>query len=438
MTKRRFSILFLLGFMLVPSLVAGAQQGIDLALAEQYFEEAREICAKDNGKLWGISLAGPLMFADRDTRMIAANQGDAQGRLTRKGKIFVGRLPDEINISNTALNWSGVKWTMVMYPLPVDKLARSQLMLHELFHRVQDELGFTLSNPANNHLDTFAGRLWLQYEWRALQRALTEQGSKRRQAIEDALIYRSYRRAIFPQSAENENQLEMNEGLSEYTGVKLRGTSDEESAQYFAGELQRFESRPTFVRSFAYASGPAYGLLLDEANPQWRKAVKQTGDMARMLAKALAIKLPAKLKDAAERRAPKDDCTSLVKLETERQRRREKRLADYRARFVEGAVLAIPLTGDVQYSFNPNNVEVLDDANTVFPNLRISDAWGILNVTGGAVLTRLDGRVVKVTVGAPAQGQAGPLQGDGWTLELKDGWKVERGERPGDFTLKRQ
>ncbi len=435
MFNKNICLLTMLFFIAPLSSLAQAP-AIDVALAEQYFKEAQTICEKDNGALWGTRLYSPMMLVDRDSRMIVANQSDAQGRLVKKGNVFVGRLPDEENIANTAVTWAGVKWTMVVFPLPADSRIRAQLMLHELFHRAQDDLGFKLSNPTNNHLDSFAGRLWLQYEWRALQRALLEPAAASRKAIEDALIFRAHRREIFPQAATSENELELNEGLAEYTGVKLRGTPDIESATYFAAELKAFESRPTFVRSFAYATGPAYGLLLDRVNPNWRRQIKQEREMAAMLAKALHFKLPVRLKEEAERRAKTDDCTSLAASETERERRRQKRVAEYRARFVEGAVLTIPLSGEVQYSFNPNNLEVLDDANTLFPNVRLSDGWGILNVTNGAVLTRRDGRVVKVTIAAPTNLEAKPLQGDGWTLELKDGWKLEPGERRGDYTIK--
>jgi hypothetical protein len=435
MFKKYFCIFTIL-FFISPLASIAQEPAIDVALAEQYFNEARIICAKDNGALWGISLDGPMLFVDRQTRMIAANQADAEGRLTKNGKVFVGRLPDAQNIANTAVKWAGVNWTMVVYPLPVDKHERAQLMLHELFHRAQTDLDFALSNPTNNHLDSFAGRLWLQLEWRALQRALTQVGTEQGRAIEDALVFRAHRRDIFPQATRDENDLELNEGLAEYTGVKLRGTSDLESAKFFARQLKAFEMRPTFVRSFAYATGPAYGLLLDQASPGWRKQIKQERNMAAMLAKALRIKLPAKLKAEAERRAKQDDCTSLLATETEREANRQKRLADYRVRFVEGAVLTITLSDAVQYSFNPNNLEVLDESNTLFPTVRISDAWGILNVTQGAVLTRKDGRIVKVTVVAPTQPQTRPLQGDGWTLELKEGWRLEPGERKGDYLIK--
>jgi hypothetical protein len=436
MSKKYFC--FFMALLFLNPLSSGAQESsIDTGLAEQYFQEARAICAKDAGKLWGTSLDGPMMFVDRNTRMIVANQGDMEGHLSKKGNLFVGKLPDKENIANTATRWAGVKWTMMIFPLPGDKYDRAQLMLHELFHRIQDELGFTLSDPVNNHLDSFDGRLWLQLEWRALQRALTLQGSNRRKAIEDALIFRARRREIFPQATRNENALEVNEGLAEYTGVRLRGSSHAESATFFTKQLQGFESRPTFVRSFAYASGPAYGLLLDEVNPLWRKDIKQQGDMAAILAKALAIKMPAKLKQEAERRSKRDDCQSLFVVETERENRRKARVANYQARFIEGTVLVIPLSPEMRYSFNPNNLEVLNEANTIFPSVRISDVWGILNVTNGAVLTRQGGRIVKATIAAPINPQAKPLQGDGWTLDLKDGWQLEAGERKGDYRVKR-
>jgi hypothetical protein len=427
---------FLILLLLSPLASSARQQAIDPQLAEQYFQEARAICARDAGQLWGLSLDAPMMLVDRQTRMIVASQADAEGRLVKQGNLYAGRLPDEENIANTATRWAGVKWTMMIYPLPLGKQERAQLMLHELFHHLQDELGFAAANPANAHLDSFAGRLWLQLEWRALQRALLVEGARRRQAIEDALIFRAHRRALFPQAAGDENALELNEGLAEYTGVRLRGSSPEESAVYFARQLQEFESRPTFVRSFAYASGPAYGLLLDKVNPQWRRSIRQRGDLAALLAKSLNIRLPANPRHEAERRSKADDCRSLLAAEAEREERRRKRMAEYQARFVEGAVLSLALSGQVQYSFNPNHLEVLDEANTIFPNVRISDVWGILTVTDGALLTRRDGQLVKVTITAPANPQTRPLQGDGWTLELKAGWQLAAGARHGDYTVK--
>ena len=40
-----------------------------------------------------------------------------------------------------------------------------------------------------------------------------------------------------------------------------------------------------------------------------------------------------------------------------------------------------------------------------------------------------------VIVRAPATTTGSSIQGDGWTLLLKPGWKLVPGSRPGDLTL---
>jgi hypothetical protein len=37
---------------------------VDQQRAEMYFREAKELCDRDNGRLWGVSLCGPMVFAD--------------------------------------------------------------------------------------------------------------------------------------------------------------------------------------------------------------------------------------------------------------------------------------------------------------------------------------------------------------------------------------
>lgn len=413
----------------------GQEQAIDAALAEQYFQEAHSICDKDGGKLWGVSLYGPMLLVDPATRMIVANQSDQQSRLSKKGSVFVGKLPEEIGVANTAITWAGVKWTMIIWPLPSSQTARARLMAHELYHRIQDDIGLPAANPSNNHLDTLEGRLWLQLEWRALKRALQQTGTESREAIEDALIFRAHRQHLFPQSVQSESSLEMNEGLAEYTGVKLRGTAEADSIEFIVKKIESSESLPTFVRSFAYASGPAYGFLLDGSDSAWRKGLKPGADIGMRLAKALSIKLPVKLDQEAARRLMKYDGNALRAAEVERDNNRRKRVAAYRERFVDKPVLIIPFTNNTQYTYDPNNLEAFDESSTVYPNMTASDVWGILNVTGGALMTREAGQIKRITVSAPVAADARPLRGDGWTIELNAGWKIAPGARKGDYVL---
>ncbi|HSG01122.1 MAG TPA: hypothetical protein VLA20_08320, partial [Vicinamibacterales bacterium] len=47
---------------------------VDEEQARRYFAEAAAICEADNGRLWGVSLCGPMIFADPVTRTIATSQ----------------------------------------------------------------------------------------------------------------------------------------------------------------------------------------------------------------------------------------------------------------------------------------------------------------------------------------------------------------------------
>jgi hypothetical protein len=74
--------------------IAGAQaKGIDIAQAKEYFAEARGICEKDAGNLWGKSLCAPMIFVDPQTRGAVANQADAESRLKRTRRHICGRAP---------------------------------------------------------------------------------------------------------------------------------------------------------------------------------------------------------------------------------------------------------------------------------------------------------------------------------------------------------
>src|SRR2546421_5560106 len=108
----------------------GAAQApaIDLALARGHFQEAQTVCARDAGRLWGLTLCGPMLFIEPETRTVVANQPDAKGALSKQGEVFVGHWPETENIANTAVQWAGAKWTMIIWPLPTDDFDRRRLM----------------------------------------------------------------------------------------------------------------------------------------------------------------------------------------------------------------------------------------------------------------------------------------------------------------------
>ncbi len=410
---------------------------IDASLAGQYFQEARAISDRDAGRLWGVRLYGPMLFVDPASRAIVANQADQDGLLRERDGTFVGSFPTGRIVSNTPTRWSGTDWAMIVWPLPKDQRSRGRLMAHELWHciphelwdRVDEYLG--MPNTANAHLDTRDGRLLLQLEWRALEAALRNVLPARRTSVEDALVFRAYRRSLFQDAAAGERHLELSEGLAEYTGVRLSTKSDPEAVDDAIVVLRQGAQRETFVRSFAYASGPAYGLLLDRAAPDWRKGLTSASDLGDLLGAAFSIVLPTALKDEVEHRANKYDGQRLTDDEARRDMARQDRLDRHRAKFVDGPVLVIPLAHP-NVQFNPGNLQPLGELGTVYPTMTLTDPWGTLTVTKGALLNT---KWSEVRVAAPKDTSARPVKGDGWILELKKGWTLRPGKRPGSYVL---
>jgi hypothetical protein len=430
-------VLVVLNLLVVITCSAAQSASIDIKLATQYFRQLKQTSDRDGGKTWGVPLYGPVMFVDPDTGDVVANQADLEHKLGPQDGVFTGKLPKEISPANTAFDWAGVHWTMVMWPVAEFRQTRERLLLHECFHRLQQKLGLPARDAVNSHLDTLNGRIWIQMEWRALERALRQTGPARSAAIADALLFRTYRRTLFPDSAKNENALELNEGLAEYTGVRLSSADLQEMAVRANIILRQARNNPTFARSFAYISGPAYGALLDLSGKPWRVNTKPTTDLGELLQQRYGVRI--RVSEAAARAAvSRYEGEEIVTLETQGEQRRAKEIAEARKRFLDGPVLILPVTADVRYSYSPNNVIGIDANNTVYPTMRLVDAWGILTVTDGAWLERDGtGHLVRARVPAPTDLSARPLKGEGWALELTSGWEVVPGERSGDVKIRK-
>lgn len=405
----------------------------ELGSAAKWLQEAEAICEGDNGALWGVSLCGPMLLVDPASRAVFANQPDKQNHLKREGEIFTGKLPNEVNIANTAVDWADVKWTMIMLPLPDEKARRSALMAHEMWHRIQEDIGFPSTGVANNHLDSREGRYWLQLEWRALAAALAARDAERKKAVGDAALFRVRRHQLFEKAAEEERAMELHEGLAEYTGVKLSGHED--TAQFVLhGRLKDAPAAATFVRSFAYANGPAYGLLLDATGDDWKTALKDQRDFAELLFTRSGVKAPDGAAAAADERARDYGGVELAAAEERREEKRKEQTASYTARLIDGPILTIPLQ-KMNMQFNPGNLVALDGRGTVYPDIRIVDVWGVLTVTSGGALMSSD--YSRITVPAPRNTEGTAISGDGWKLELNTGWTLAPAERKGSFVVQR-
>ncbi len=116
----------------------------------------------------------------------------------------------------------------------------------------------------------------------------------------------------------------MNEGLAEYTGVALSGAA----ARLVLRDLEDGAAKASFTRSFAYATGPAYGLLLDKYKAGWRDRVKAADELSDLLTVQVLENPPVEQYDGE----------SLRRQEVERDHDRLLRLAKLRKLLIEGPV----------------------------------------------------------------------------------------------------
>jgi len=273
-----------------------------------------------------------------------------------------------------------------------------------------------MASPANVHLDSAEGRYWMRMEWRALARALATRGD---QAIADALTFRYKRRALAKSAAEEERALEMNEGLAEYTGYALAVPHARERIASLVEKLAKAEQSETFARSFAYASGPAWGTLLEMRDPRWTRKVKATDDFGALLNSITPIFVTGEIRTSAY------GGDAVLAEEQARATGKRELMARLQATFIDGPVLTIPLV-NMQFTFDPNHVQPFGDRGSVYETLELRDAWGKIVVTkGGALITSDFQRLIV------------PANGDGYVLTLNEGWKIGAGGREGDRAVNR-
>lgn len=400
-----------------------------------YFQEV-EAAYGQHQALWNRSLYGPILLVNPDTREVYANFPDSAGVLKQEGKLYVGSLPKSVSVANTTIRWGGRQWAMIMTPLSKNRFSRVNLMAHELFHSAQPSLGFKNVNTNNNHLDQKDGRAFLRLELEALKMAV---GSSSRSAmvehLTNAFVFRAYRHQLFPGSDLAENGLELNEGIAEYTGNMVCGRDLAQTAERLKLKLGYFKDNPTYVRSFAYSTTPVYGYLLYcDGRTGWNRSVGSTTNLTSYFVEAFGITLPNDVKGAALEALKRYNGGAILDEEVEREIRNKQLIAECKRKFIEEPHFDI--SGEkLDYSFDPQNVVPVEDKGSMYLDITVIDRWGVLTVTKGALLNP---SCSMVTVTNPTSVNGRKVSGDGWTLELNEGYAVVKNEADGRFVLQKR
>ncbi len=395
-----------------------------------YFSELRT-AERQCVDLWKRDMYGPMLLVNPMTREVFSNFSDVGGVLKQDGEVYHGTLPLDINIANTMVHWNGRDWAMVMLPLPNERSERIDLMAHELFHVLQSSLGFRGYSPDNSQLDDKNGRIYIRLELEALRKALESQSNyDMKKHLTDAMVFREHRYFLFPRAKTTENLLELNEGLAEYTGVIVSNRSKREAIYHFETSLNAFVRFPTFVRSFAYETIPIYGYLLQQSVPGWNKDITPLTNLSDYFIREFGLLLPADIPSAEKSAEDTYDGKVIRAEETNRERIRDEEVEKYREEFVNKPHLEIQFE-KMKLAFDPTDVIPLDDRGNVYPKIRVTDNWGILDVQNGALMNP---RWERITVSIPTKIESGTVTGDGWTLQLSDLYTVVE-DNTGNYRL---
>lgn len=391
------------------------------------FQMLDQLIARDEAPLWKRPFATKLLMVDPVTRAAFCNRPLPSQWFKSTRSIWIGSIPLGPDLSQAKLDWAGHSLPVLQLPLPTHDDDIARIMMVALWQNHAVELGIPTELVDNAHLRQTDARIWMRLEWKALAKALQSTGLAQRAAIADAITFRRHRRSLTQNAAYQEQMTELHLGLAAYTALKLhRG---DRAVEELLASLPRWEAHQDFSQSFAYWSGPAYGLLLDQHRPDWREHIHDRQDLALMLEIGMKLIIPQAWYDAATLRARPYHLVPIQQDETARAERLAKRIADLRQTFVASPTLRVDNPGPIQVQRIAGNLSLEPDGFWV-PTLNLTGPWGKLQASQGV---RLQG--AHVFLAQPLQRKENQLSGPGWHLSLAQDWEVQPGDRENDFIL---
>jgi hypothetical protein len=392
------------------------------ANALRYFKEIEEICNLDSGRLWGQNLYGPIMYVERGTRRIVANQADNEGLLKSKDGVYVGFYPKELILSNAPVKFGGKQFAMVPLPPEEDNYRIKSRAIHSLYHRYQENEGVSVSAFNANNMDEKEARLWIKLEWKALRKAINTKGDERALAIRDALIFRGSNRELYPKYAADEDRFETYEGLATFTYTLLCTKSPEEFKERLFENLDRVYSMQSYARSYGFIHGALYTTLLYENGFNIKTIKTDNFDLGKAVKELYKIDLPAVCRDVAGSLAVNYDIEAINKEEEKRNSDIELSIHNQISIFTEKPVVFLELESPY-FDFEPEDVHSLDTLGTLYNSMRVSDNWGKLTVEKGGCLVSNNLKFLRITA-KTFKADKNHISGDGWHLLLNNDWEL--------------
>ena|GEM_PF-440860 len=412
--------------------------------------EARSLYEEKGSALWGRPLPAVRWMAVERNDLLLTEDPKLPGFRRNKG-LWVGPRPRSLAVATTATQFAGKTWAMILAPdFPHQRARALALLIREGWLSVEDAV-LPASLPQGEPtelLDEPEGRLWFRLEAEALARGLDATGEQRLEDLEAALTFRAERYQIAPPDERQwERTFDVRGGVAEYMAWKLPPVEDR-NAGLAATIRGRLDTNQSYVRSFAYMTGPAYGLLMDDLAKGWRQSLLLMPEPDLQLlaadrimgAKALVSRalaggdLTPREKEALASKAHELGLSfgiqGIEKQEEARWARMSAEREALQKQFTSGTTLRI-CPRDMRIVFDPNRQIAMGKLGTCYTGAFSWQSPDGSLTSDAAVLVTPDWHELWLPLGREAVTPGSlhhPLHlvGKGWTLDLRPGWTLRR------------
>ncbi|MHC5200693.1 hypothetical protein [Myroides sp. LJL119] len=399
--------------------------------------EAKAILEKDNGKLWGHQIWNDnIIVIDYDNTIYSLTK--LSNSQTDDGTLYYKTMESNTLVFvNTTQKYEGEEYATVLSNYLKDN---SSTIIHELFHLFQFKFR-KFNGDGIAYLDETNARILLRLEYEALRNTLKAINENKgvdevKSYLEDAVGFRKERQKQYSKYLNAELEIETLEGLANYTGFVL--STYENKYDKAISEINQREKAETYTRPFPYATGPAYGLIFDYLNINWKNGLDKIYNFAEIYETQISKSKLKIRKQALDQAKVRSNFEEISKQETAREERQNKLIAHYTDLLINKPTLKVAITDFENYarSFNMNGTLTLNDEGIVYSSIRGRDKsdgknFGSFSTIEGkdelgksGILSYEENGMIYFVFPLPTEITETKIFGEFYEIELNPNWKL--------------
>lgn len=396
--------------------------------------DAKKRLDEDGGKLWGENFwSDKILILDFDYNIYSL---DNLPKSKTKDSIlyFKSFKSGEIGYTNSSQEYNNDTYATVLINYLDDK---SETIIHELFHVLHTKK-IKLNGYPIPYLDNYDARVLLRLEYNALKEALKlVKESKSRSEVtlflKDALLFRKERQEKYSEYIKEELEIENLEGLAQYTGIKLSGSTSKYDE--IIENINSWEGSKTYTRNFPYATGPAYGFLFDFLEINWRKELDKIYNFLSIFQEDyLKTNLSITKKELIESKK-RNNYKEILKEEKERKKKTEALIKFYKDLFYNNPVVKVKYGEGFGISYDMNGSMTFNKKDIIYSSVsggsKEEKYFGTFSTIqekaklglGGVLGLELEKTLV---FSAPTKIEGNKITGDNYTIVLNEGWELKK------------